>query len=247
MSWLSSILGKKKYAPAYLGGLNTDFHSHLIPGIDDGSTSIENSVELVESLLKFGYTKLITTPHIMGDHYRNTPMIINQGLEQVKEALDKRGIKVVLEAAAEYYCDSDFDKKIDSGDIMTISGKYVLVELSYLNHSDLFDSVTFKLQSNGFIPILAHPERYPYFYQSIDKLQEFREKGVQLQVNLASFTGHYGTGPRRMVERLVENNMVDFLGSDTHKMSHIEVFKNAVTQKYLHQLLEMETLKNASL
>lgn len=247
MSWLSGIFGGKKLGAAHLGVLKTDLHSHLLPAIDDGSTSVENSLELIEQLLNFGYTKLITTPHVMGDHYRNTPKTINQGLDLVKEALDKRGIDVVLEAAAEYYCDSDFDKIIDAGDILTISGKYVLVELSYLNHSEQFDSLTFKLQSRGYVPILAHPERYPYFYQSIDKLEAFREKGILLQVNLASLTGHYGSGPRRMVERLIENNMVDFLGSDTHKLSHIDVFKKAVTEKYLHQLLNSELLKNQAL
>lgn len=246
MSLLSRLFGRQ-LPEADLGSLHTDIHSHLIPGIDDGSTDLANSVDLIRGLHKLGYQKFITTPHIMSDFYRNTPEIILNGLDQVREAIDKEGIPVQIEAAAEYYCDGDFEKSITNGELLTFGDRYVLFELSYLNPSDNFDTVTFKLQLEGYKPVLAHPERYPYWYQSFDKYQEIRDKGVLLQINLASLTGHYGMVSKRIAERLIENNMVDLLGTDTHKLSHIDVFKRALKEPSLHQLLNSERLINATL
>ena len=246
MSWLRSLFGSSA-SDANLGLLKTDVHSHLIPGIDDGSTSVEDSLNIIRGLHSLGYSKLITTPHIMSDFYRNTPEIILAGLEDVRAAVAREGIPVELEAAAEYYCDYEFEKSIGEKKLLSFGDKYVLVELSYLNPSDNFDSVTFKLQLEGYKPVLAHPERYPYWYQSFNKYEEFRDKGVLLQINLASITGHYGSVAKRISERLIENNMVDFLGTDTHKMSHVDVFKKSLKLPILRRLLESGTLRNDQL
>ncbi|MEZ5173432.1 MAG: CpsB/CapC family capsule biosynthesis tyrosine phosphatase [Bacteroidia bacterium] len=226
MSFLSSIFGKKR-PDADLSVLRTDVHSHLIPGIDDGSVSVENSMELIHGLYDLGYRKLITTPHIMSDFYRNTPEVILRGLDDVRAAISAEGLDIEIEAAAEYYCDHDFELKIGKEELLTFGNRYLLFELSYLNISENFDSVTFKLQLEGYKPVLAHPERYPYWYQSFDKYSEIRDKGVLLQINIASLAGHYGTVARRIAERLIENNMVDLLGSDMHKTSHIGVYHDA--------------------
>ena len=246
MSWLRSLFGSSA-SDANLGLLKTDVHSHLIPGIDDGSTSVEDSLNIIRGLHSLGYSKLITTPHIMSDFYRNTPEIILAGLEDVRAAVAREGIPVELEAAAEYYCDYEFEKSIGEKKLLSFGDKYVLVELSYLNPSDNFDSVTFKLQLEGYKPVLAHPERYPYWYQSFNKYEEFHDKGVLLQINLASITGHYGSVAKRISERLIENNMVDFLGTDTHKMSHVDVFRKSLKLPILRRLLESGTLRNDQL
>ncbi len=246
MGWLSSIFGSGQ-SLGDLSVLKTDIHSHLIPGIDDGSTDIEDSMNLVRGLHSLGYSKIITTPHIMSDFYRNTPEIILSGLEKVREAIAKEGIPVEIEAAAEYYCDHAFEKMIDDKNLLTFGGKYVLVELSYLNPTDSFETVTFKLQMEGYTVVLAHPERYPYWYQSFNKYEELRDKGVLLQVNLASLTGHYGSVAKRISERLIEQNMVSMLGTDTHKMSHIEVFRKSLKEPILRKLIESGSLLNDSL
>lgn len=246
MGWLSSIFGSAQ-AEADLGQLRTDIHSHLIPGIDDGATSMEDSLNLIRGLHSLGYTKLITTPHIMSDFYKNTPEIILSGLEKVREAVKQEGIPVELHAAAEYYCDSNFEKSIDDKTLLTFGEKYVLFELSYLNLTENFETVTFKLQMEGYIPVLAHPERYPYWYQSFNKYEELRDKGILLQINLASITGHYGTVAKRISERLIEQNMVSFLGTDTHKMSHVDVFRKARKEPALKKLIESGSLLNTQL
>lgn len=246
MGWLSKLFGSE-LPEASVADLHTDLHSHLIPGIDDGATSIEDSLNLIRGMHALGYRKLITTPHIMSDFYRNTPEIIRSGLDQVREAVAKEGLGIEIEAAAEYYCDAEFEKSLETSELLTIAGKYVLVELSYLNPSENFESVTFKLQMRGLTPILAHPERYPYWYHSFDRYEQIRDKGVLLQLNLASITGHYGTGPKRIAERMIDQGLISLLGSDIHKTSHLDVFRKALKEPALHRLLDSGSLLNNTL
>lgn len=247
MGFFNRIFGSK---PDILPGtlLKTDIHSHFIPGIDDGATSLEDSIALIRKMRDLGYERLITTPHIMSDFYRNTPEIILEGLEKVKSAIAAEGIEIVLEAAAEYYCDSAFEKSIVQGaPLLSFAGKHILFELSYLNPSDIFETVVFKLQMEGYTPILAHPERYPYWYHSFDQYISLKERGILLQVNIASLTGHYGTGPKRIAERLIEAGLVDFLGSDVHKLSHIDLMVKASRERSFRELINSGTLRNAAL
>lgn len=248
MSWLSSFFSSGPKEAISIGSvLKTDVHSHFIPGIDDGAATLEDSISLIRGMADLGYTRLITTPHIMSDFYRNTPEIIMSGLEQVREAIKQEGIPVTLDAAAEYYCDAEFEKRIGNEPLLSFSGKYVLMELSYMNPSDYFETVTFKLQLEGYIPVLAHPERYPYWNHNIEHYAAIRDKGVLLQVNIASLTGHYGTSARRTAERLIESNLVDLLGSDVHKQSHIDLLNKAGKEKYLKNLLASGRLVNDQL
>jgi protein-tyrosine phosphatase len=246
MSWLSDLLGR---SPAIELGreLVCDVHSHFIPGIDDGPETLAQCVELVGAMYQLGYRKLITTPHIMSDFYRNTPEIILSGLDKLREAADKAGITIELEAAAEYYCDHAFEQIIGKSKLLTFSGNKVLMELSYMNPSDNFDTVTFKLQTEGYIPVLAHPERYPYWYHNMDQYVSIKEKGVLMQVNIGSLAGHYGSGPKRIAERMIENNLVDILGSDVHKMSHIALIQKASKERAVQQLLASGRLINNAL
>jgi tyrosine-protein phosphatase YwqE len=145
MGWLSNILRNSR-SGIDLSKLKTDMHSHLIPGIDDGASSLEDSIELIKGLRDLGYSKLITTPHIMSDFYKNTPEIILSGLELVRTELKKQQIEIELEAAAEYYCDHSFEKLIEQKKLLTFSENYVLFELSYLNPPEIFETITFKMQ-----------------------------------------------------------------------------------------------------
>jgi protein-tyrosine phosphatase len=247
MGWLSNIIRNSRTG-IDLSILKTDMHSHLIPGIDDGATTLEDSIELIKSLKELGYSKLITTPHIMSDFYKNTPEIILGGLEIVKAELKRQQIEIEIEAAAEYYCDNNFEKLIDQKKLLTFNDNYVLFELSYLNPPEIFETVTFKLQLEGYKPVLAHPERYPYWFQSFDKFREVRDKGILFQVNLGSLSGHYGSGTKRVAERLIDEGLVDILGTDTHKMAHIDLFKNkSIKESYLKKLIESGRLLNSSL
>jgi protein-tyrosine phosphatase len=249
MGFLSTIFGKssKSATAAGLDILGTDVHSHFIPGIDDGAQTIEDSVALIRTFYEAGYKKVITTPHIMSDAYRNTPEIILGGLEKVRVALHENNIPIAVEAAAEYYIDYDFEEKIESGKLLTFGKNYVLVELSFVNPPDNLKHVLFKLQTNGYKPVLAHPERYSFWHRDFEKYEEIRDKGVLLQLNINSLTGHYNMATKKVAEQMIEKNMIDFLGSDCHHQGHADLMRHVVFEKSLHKLLESGKLLNSTL
>lgn len=251
MSLFSKIFGPSATSkfPADLSVIRCDMHSHFIPGIDDGARTIEDSVAMIREFAAMGYKKVITTPHIMSDAYRNTPEIIFGGLAQVRVALKTAGIPIEIEAAAEYYMDFDFEKKIDERRLLTFgNGKYVLFELSFVNPPDSLMGIIFKLLTNGYKPILAHPERYNFWHGDFKKYEELVEKGVLLQLNFNSLSGHYGPPAQKIAERMIDQNMISFIGSDCHHLGHIEIMRNrTVFEKSLHRLIESGKLLNSTL
>lgn len=232
---------------AELAQIGVDMHSHFIPGIDDGAQTMDDSLNMLRAMRDFGYRKVITTPHIMSDYFQNTPEIILGGLETVREAVKSEGIDIEVFAAAEYYLDFDLESKIEKGGLLTFGNNYLLFEVSYMNPPDIMNQVIFKLVTNGYRPILAHPERYPFWYDDFEKYEEFKDKGVLLQLNINSLTGYYGPGAKKIAQQLIEKNMVDFIGSDCHRMDHIEVIKACRHEKYLHQLIDSGMLRNPTL
>jgi len=221
-----------------LSSLNTDMHSHLIPGIDDGAKTIEESIELIRTLHGLGYSKLITTPHIMSDYFRNTPEIIYKGLEDVRAALKENNIPMLISAAAEYYIDDGFMRKLEEEKLMTFGDNYLLVEVSYINPPDNVRDILFRAQVLGYKPILAHPERYPFWYRNIEEYQKFHDMGVLLQLNLNSLSGYYGLDAKRVAEKLIDLQIVSALGTDLHHAKHAEFLQKTVNEKYLQKILE---------
>lgn len=258
MGLFLNLFGKSTISktPADLSVLRCDMHSHFIPGIDDGAKTMEESVALISEFAKLGYKKVVTTPHIMSDAYPNTPEIILEGLAQVRVALKTAGIPIEIEAAAEYYLDFDFEKSIEEKKLLTFgkpgpnaaSGNYVLFELPFINPPDNLAGVVFKLLTNGYKPVLAHPERYNFWHPDFKKYEELVEKGVLLQLNLNSLSGHYSPAVQKIAERLIDQNMISYLGSDCHHLGHLEILKNrTVFEKSLHKLLESGKLLNSTL
>ncbi|UYZ62812.1 tyrosine-protein phosphatase [Hymenobacter weizhouensis] len=234
-----------------LASLGTDMHSHLLPGLDDGAETMEQAVELVRSMQALGYHKLVLTPHVMGDFYRNTPEGIGAALHQLQQAAQTAGITgVTLESAAEYYLDEWFGQKLADGEpLLSFGGarRCVLVETSYINEPFNFQQTIFELQAAGYQPVLAHPERYTYLYGRFEELEKIRETGVWLQLNLNSLTGYYSTGARRVAEKLIDAGLVDLVGSDAHHLKHLENIRTKVLPSdYLRKLLALP-LMNTSL
>lgn len=244
-----NIFKKKKrlQVPVDLSKLGCDVHSHLIPNIDDGSKGIDDSLNMITQLHQLGYTKIITTPHIMGDAYRNTPEIILGGLETVKNTLRENNIPVEMSAAAEYYLDFDFERKLDNEKLLTFGNNYVLFEVSYLNPPDNLYHVIFKMQTLGYKPVLAHPERYNFWHTEFEKYESFIDKGVLLQMNINSLTGYYSLSTKKIAERMIEKNMISMLGTDCHHTGHINLMKEVVYEPHLLQLTESGKLLNQAL
>src|ERR1035437_9762587 len=183
MSFHSKIFGKstRTSVAADLSVLKCDVHSHFIPGIDDGAQTMEDSMALIREFYNLGYKKVITTPHILSDGFKNNPENILGGLEKVRVALKNENIPIQIEAAAEYYIDFDFDRKLENEKLLTFGKNYVLFEVSYLNAPDNLETIIFKLLTNGYKPVLAHPERYNFWHQKFEKYEQLKEKGVLLQ------------------------------------------------------------------
>jgi len=217
---------KKKEEKREIPLLRVDLHSHLIPAIDDGAKNMEESLSLLREMKELGYEKIITTPHIMSDAYRNTPEMIREGLQQLRHASFEAGIKIKIEAAAEYYLDDGFYRLLERGELMLIQDKYLLFETSYISKPFQLEEMIFEITSAGYTPIMAHPERYRYIKKPMQEYHRFKELGVLFQVNLNSFGGHYGESAKYLVHFLSQNGMIDYLGSDAHHQKHLNDLKN---------------------
>jgi tyrosine-protein phosphatase YwqE len=225
--------------------LHVDLHSHLIPGIDDGSKSMEESVALIQKLHSFGYEKIITTPHVMMHRYPNSSNIITHGLAALQEVLRQKQINVKLEAAAEYFLDEHLMERVSKKDILTFGKNYLLFEMSYVNHPTNMEAMVQSMIDAGYIPVLAHPERYIYMSKNFSKYITLKALGVRFQLNLNSLTNYYSSEVKHIAKRLVDAGMINFVGSDTHRMKHLDNLQNVrKTQTYRDLFLKNEILNN---
>lgn len=222
-------------------------HSHFIPGIDDGSQSMEDSLQMIRRMHQLGFNKLITTPHIQSEFYKNTPQIILAGMERLRDAISTEGIPVQVDAAAEYLLDDGFEEKLNSGDLLSFSDKYILVEMSYYSPHPNLKTFIFNLQVEGYKVILAHPERYTYWFNDFAKYEELKERGIFFQLNTVSLTGYYPDPVRKFSEKLIDKEMIDFLGSDMHNMRYMDAFERSLKEKALSKIVNSGKLLNGIL
>lgn len=227
--------------------IQADMHSHLVFGIDDGAKTIEESLVLIEELMKMGYKKLITTPHIFRDLYFNSPDTIFPPLESVKKAIAERGWDIELQAAAEYYLDEHFEDLIEKRELLTFGNNYVLFEYSFDEEPASSKRAIFNLQLNGYKPILAHPERYVYMHNRFSRYEELVERDVFLQLNINSLHGHYGAEVKKMSEKMIDAGLISFIGTDCHHLGHLELLQQMRTNAHLKKLIESGRLKNIQL
>jgi protein-tyrosine phosphatase len=215
--------------------LGTDIHSHLIPGIDDGSPSMEESLQLIKGMVALGYDKLITTPHVMSDYYKNTTEGILSGLANLKKCADAEQLNAEIQAAAEYYMDYEFIGKLAKHDLLTFGSNYLLVECSFIEPLRNLEEVIFEIQVNGYRPVLAHPERYQFWHNNLKYLHQLKDRDVLFQLNILSLTGLYSREVELVANYLVDNKMFEFIGTDLHHTKHLE---------FLQQLKFNESLDN---
>ena len=249
MGIFGSLFGKREVelTPFDLSVFKADMHSHLIPGIDDGSKSMDESIAMLAKFESLGYEKVITTPHIMSDYFRNTPEIIISGLEDLRKTASELNLSIQVEAAAEYYFDETLLERLANKEkLLTFGDNYVLFEFSFHSEPSRIEKLFFELLTQGYKPVLAHFERYAFLFGALEKAAEWREKGINIQLNFNSLGGHYGPEVRKQAEALVDNKLVDFVATDCHRMDHLMILEENLTKPYFHKLGELE-LKNAEL
>jgi len=249
MGFLGKFFGSRQpdLGPADLSVLRCDVHSHFIPGIDDGAQTLEQSIELISAMHDLGYTKVITTPHVMADGYRNTPEIILEGLETVRRELLVKGIPVEIGAAAEYYLDHELEKRVKEKSVLTFGKDLLLFELPFLSEPMVLLNVVFEMQSAGYRPVLAHPERYPFWHNDQGTMEKLKDRGVLFQLNTIALMGGYGPGVKRAAERIVDNGWYELIGSDCHRMDHVNAIHATLTEPYLHKVIASGKLLNTTI
>jgi tyrosine-protein phosphatase YwqE len=214
--------------------LVTDVHAHWLPGIDDGAPTLEAAVQLVRDLFGLGFERLVATPHVHPAYYPNTPAIVAARLAEVRQALGPDGDRLL--AAAEYYLD---DYLLDATDLLTLPGGYLLFEQSFFGAYPRLADALYAWRLRGLKPVLAHPERYPYYHSTkgFDALETLWAQGLHLQVNLLALDGHYGAAVRKQAWRLLDAGMVGFLGTDAHHAKHSAALRGLRLKPLEHTFL----------
>ena len=214
-----------------------DIHSHLLPGIDDGAKDMDTSIALLLKMTSYGIKNFITTPHVLGNVYPNSSEVIKQKLAAVKKELEKRKIKgISIQAAAEYMLDEEFSALLDQKDILVLKDNYILVEMSYFSAPINLYELLFKIQLKGYKPVLAHPERYNFYHTDFKNYYKLKQAGCLFQLNLLSLTDQYGKGVQKTSEKLLKENLYDFVGTDTHHQNHLELLPKIGTKKTLEKI-----------
>jgi len=216
-----------------------DIHSHLLPGIDDGANTFADTLRLTKALQNFGISEFITTPHIIQHVWDNTHEQILENKNKTIEELSKNNINIPFRAAAEYLMDDEFVKLFQSQQLLTLKENYVLVEMSYINAPIQLYSIIFDLQVAGYIPVLAHPERYLFYHNNFNEYEKLKRAGCLFQLNLLSVVGYYGSAITKIAEQLLQKGMYSFAGSDVHHDNHLSAFNKVVKLKDLNPLKEV--------
>jgi tyrosine-protein phosphatase YwqE len=205
--------------------MKLDFHSHILPGLDDGARDLDDSLMLASAMKGWGFERVYCTPHINA-LYRNTPESIRPVFEQLQEALSTHNIDLDIRMSAEYrLVPETWPDVLEKGWLMPIEDKYILMELPISRRSEMKNISPMdefrKIVSIGLTPILPHPERYGYL--SHDELLEFVDIGVKIQCNYGSLAGLYGHEAEEIAGSLVKEGIVSFFGTDMHNAHYVDV------------------------
>jgi len=227
--------------------LTVDLHSHLLPSLDDGASSIEESLEMICGLKELGFSKLIITPHICRDYYNNSAENIREAFQKFSANPKVRDCEIALEVAAEYRLDDYFIELLNRGDLLSFGGHHILVELPFFDAPRFINEIIFELQIRGYNVVLAHPERYLYWKADFSRFLDLKDRDVYFQVNLMSFAGYYNPHAKKLANRFAAEGMIDFLGSDLHTPSALAVIKELPAEKELNRLVSSGAIRNKRL
>lgn len=202
-----------------------DIHSHLIPNVDDGSRSVEETVKMIKEARHAGFTDIILTSHYMEECYEPEEEVIELWTEQLQKVIDNESIEIKLYTGNEVYITENVIELLKNNKVATLANsRYLLIELPLNSNVKYAEEVIFHLKSLGIIPIIAHPERYSYIQKDITEVENLIKQGCLIQSNFGSIIGIYGKEAKKAIHKLLKNDVVHFLGSDCHKPNTI--YKN---------------------
>jgi protein-tyrosine phosphatase len=235
------LFSKKKMTAAHFNyppfeAIEIDIHSHLIPGIDDGSPDVYTSVEIIKELRQLGFKKLVTTPHI-SELYPNNSDSILDGLIQLKRELKVQKVDMEVSVAAEYMINDVFEEMIQSDvPLLTLPQNHILIEMPHFSEPVNLFKVLSLLIAKGYTPVLAHPERYRHYNGNMLQYERLKGYGCRFQVNILSLVGYYGQSVCDCAWTLLNNRLIEFVGSDVHHHRHLASFNEKMTTETQHLL-----------
>lgn len=210
-----------------------DIHSHILPSIDDGAKNVDESVILISNMKSLGFSKIIATPHIYPGLYNNT-------IENIRDSYNKlmdKNYDDNISYASEYFIEMSLIEKAEKKSLLTLNKNYVLLEMGFISSPINLHDILFKIQLSGYVPILAHPERYPFLYTNFSKYTKLKDIGCKFQLNLLSILGFYGADVLRISNKLLSSNLIDYAGSDIHNVRHIDFMqKNFIKSKHINKI-----------
>lgn len=253
------LFKKNKVLPTF-APLVTDMHSHILPLVDDGSKSLEESLEVMETMKTTGFQQVRLTPHFQHPRFPNQADDILKRYQNFCSEMEankgSRDLPTMCGISGEYRIDDGFQGYVDSNQLLTFhfadpkrgSDKgLLLIEFSLSQRRMGLDETVFNRQMEGYDIIIAHPERYPYFDSHSSMLEQFKEQGVYFQANILSLDGFYGEVAQRRAFEYIENGWVEFLGTDMHNVMYATALKHASTNKKIIKLLETTEFENKNL
>ncbi|WP_461127038.1 tyrosine-protein phosphatase [Spirosoma aerophilum] len=247
---------KKRFISSSVNGIEAgndacfwqvDMHSHLLPGVDDGVKNPEQSIACLQQMVSWGIQRIITTPHVSRDWYPNSSTDLREGKRQLQALADSHNIPIQIDVAAEYMLDEFFPDLLNNDDLLTFGAeRYLLIETGWASAPQQLEDIIFRIQTRGYTPVLAHPERYTYYHNDEASLTRIHEMGCLFQLNWLSLTGRYGNKVRAQALRLLKNNWVDFIGSDIHRPEDLPALGSLFTLAE-YDALRAQPLRNMSL
>ncbi len=215
---------------------NTDVHSHILPGVDHGSQSVEQSLEMLRAEMDMGINRVILTSHVTAITFENTRETLMDAYQKLLQAVSDEGLDIELHLSAEYRMDEYFDKEYKADHLIPMPGNHILLENSFQQELLNLDELLFDMQVKGYRTILAHPERYNYYSRRHKRYEQLHNAGARFQVNILSFTGYFGEEARDSALWFAENGMIDYLGSDMHNVKHAHIIMDYLNSKEWRKL-----------
>ena len=195
-----------------------DIHSHIIPHVDDGARSVEETFNILKEAQEAGFTDVILTSHFLLNYYETNAQELIFWKEKLQEVLKKQGTKINLHSGMEIYITNQMEELLENKKILTLANSgYMLIELPWATNVKYFDYVVYYIEAKGIKPIIAHPERYKCVQKDPDIVEEYIEKGCLIQCNYGSIVNLYGREAEKTIKTLLKKNQVHFLGSDVHR------------------------------
>lgn len=228
---------------------DTDIHCHIIPGIDDGAPDVETAANLVERMQRWGLKRIIASPHVTQNTFENDMSTITPAYNDLLQELKNRNNDIPLSHHAEYRIDELFQQRVAANELMLLPGDRILIENSFFQEPLDLDNLVFDLQVKGLQPILAHPERYSYYYKRRNRYKQLHDAGVNFQINILSLAGAYGSEEREIALYLLEKGLVDYAGTDLHKYEHADAIDKYLASKHGHADMKIlsKVIKNDTL